>query len=41
MLSDGSFFGTLCAVDPTPAKLDDPNLVQTFQLFTKLIASQF
>jgi signal transduction histidine kinase len=41
MLSDDSFFGTLCAVDPTPAKLDDPNLVQTFQLFTKLIASQF
>lgn len=41
MLSDGSFFGTLCAVDPTPARLDDPNLVQTFQLFTKLIASQF
>lgn len=41
MLSDGSFFGTLCAIDPAPAKLDDPNILQTLQLFTRLIASQY
>ena len=39
--SDGSFFGTLCAIDPEPAKLDDPTLLATLQLFTKLIASQY
>jgi signal transduction histidine kinase len=41
LLSDGSFFGTLCAIDPAPAKLDDPNILQTLQLFTRLIASQY
>jgi len=39
--SDGSFFGTLCAIDPEPARLDDPTLLATLQLFTKLIASQY
>ncbi|WP_217317863.1 GAF domain-containing sensor histidine kinase [Rhodanobacter sp. C03] len=37
---DGEFFGTLCALDPLPAKLDDPNVVTTLQLFTKLIAAE-
>lgn len=41
MLSDGSFFGTLCAIDPAPAKLDDPKILKTLQAFTKLIAAQF
>ncbi|MFC4525784.1 GAF domain-containing sensor histidine kinase [Dyella halodurans] len=41
ILSDGSFFGTLCAIDPAPAKLDDPNILKTFELFTTLIAAQF
>ena len=41
ILSDGTFFGTLCAIDPAPAKLDDPNILKTFELFTTLIASQF
>jgi len=40
-LSDESFFGTLCAIDPAPAKLDDPELLKTLQLFTKLIAAQY
>lgn len=35
---DGSFFGTLCAIDPRPAKLDDPNLLRTLELFAQLIA---
>ena len=37
---DGEFFGTLCAIDPAPAKLDDPNLVRTLSLFAQLIAAQ-
>ena len=37
---DGKFFGTLCALDPLPAKLDDPNVVKTLELFAQLIAAQ-
>ncbi|BCT90980.1 sensor histidine kinase [Lysobacter helvus] len=37
---DGTFFGTLCAIDPQPAKLDDPTILETFQLCTDLIAAQ-
>lgn len=36
--ADGSFFGTLCALDPLPAKLSDPSIVTTFKLFAELIA---
>lgn len=39
-LGDGEFFGTLCALDPLPAKLDDPHVIKTLQLFTKLIAAE-
>ncbi|MEO8364781.1 MAG: GAF domain-containing sensor histidine kinase [Pseudoxanthomonas sp.] len=38
--SDGHFFGTLCALDPLPAKLDDPHVLQTLELFAQLIATQ-
>jgi len=38
--ADGKFFGTLCALDPLPAKLDDLHVVKTLQLFTKLIAAE-
>ncbi|MEO8998897.1 MAG: GAF domain-containing sensor histidine kinase [Rhodanobacter sp.] len=37
---DGEFFGTLCAIDPRPANLDDPNIVKTLELFAKLIAAE-
>lgn len=37
---DGRFFGTLCALDPLPAKLDDPHVLQTLELFAQLIAAQ-
>lgn len=40
LLEDGSFFGTLCAIDPLPAKLDDPHVLQTLQLFAQLIGMQ-
>ena len=36
---DGSFFGTLCAIDPAPAKLDDPNVRETMQLLAQLVAT--
>ncbi len=38
--SDGCFFGTLCALDPLPARLDDPHVLQTLELFAQLIAAQ-
>lgn len=40
MRRDGSFFGTLCALDPLPARLDDPHVLQTLELFAQLIATQ-
>jgi signal transduction histidine kinase len=35
---DGSFFGTLCAIDPRPAKLNTPEVTNMFELFAELIA---
>jgi signal transduction histidine kinase len=37
-LSDGSFFGTLCAIDPKPRMLNTPAVVGMFKLFAELIA---
>ena len=37
---DGSFFGTLCALDPLPAKLSEPGIVATFESFAQLIGLQ-
>jgi signal transduction histidine kinase len=36
--TDGSFFGTLCAIDPKAARLDTPETVGMFKLFAELIA---
>lgn len=36
--ADGSFFGTLCAIDPRPAKLNTPETLGMFTLFAELIA---
>lgn len=36
--SNGEFFGTLCAIDPQPARLNTPETVGMFKLFTELIA---
>jgi signal transduction histidine kinase len=38
ILKDGAFFGTLCAIDPKPARLNTPEVVGMFQLFVDLIA---
>jgi signal transduction histidine kinase len=35
---DGQFFGTLCAIDPKPARLNTPETVGMFKLFAELIA---
>ena len=38
--ADGSFFGTLCAIDPNPRPVSGPENVAMFRLFADLIASQ-
>ena len=38
ILPDGAFFGTLCAIDPRPARLNTPETVGMFKLFAELIA---
>jgi signal transduction histidine kinase len=39
MLADGTFFGTLCAIDPRPARLNTPATIGMFKLFAELIAT--
>ena len=38
--STGAFFGTLCAIDPQPARLKTPEITGMFKLFAELIACQ-
>ncbi|HEY6123542.1 MAG TPA: GAF domain-containing sensor histidine kinase [Steroidobacteraceae bacterium] len=38
ILPGGEFFGTLCAIDPKPARVNTPAIVNTFRLFAELIA---
>jgi signal transduction histidine kinase len=38
VLGDGSFFGTLCAIDRQPRKLNTPETIGMFKLFAELIA---
>ena len=35
---DGSFFGTLCAIDPKPHRLNTPEILGMFNLFSDLIS---
>lgn len=37
---DGEYFGTLCGIDPLPAKLSDTKTVSTMTLFAELISQQ-
>jgi signal transduction histidine kinase len=37
-LPDGRFFGTLCAIDPKPVKVQTPEILGMFKLFADLIA---
>jgi len=38
VLPDGRFFGTLCAIDPAPARLKSPEIIGMFKIFAELIA---
>ena len=38
ILKDGSFFGTLCAIDPKPADLNNTKTIGMFNLFAELIS---
>jgi signal transduction histidine kinase len=38
LLKDGTFFGTLCAIDSKPAKVKDPKIVGTFTMFAELLS---
>ncbi len=37
-LPDGTFFGTLCAIDPQPRRVDTPEIAGLFRMFAQLIA---
>ena len=37
--ADGSLFGTLCAIDPRPARLSTPETIGMFKLFAELIGA--
>lgn len=39
-LKDGSFYGTLCAIDPKPRKVKEPTVIGMFRMFADLIAAQ-
>ncbi len=38
MRQDGTFFGTLCAIDPNPHKLNNVETIGMFKLFAELIS---
>lgn len=38
MRKDGTFFGTLCAIDPRPAQLNNPQIIGMFKLYADLIS---
>ncbi|KNY31135.1 GAF domain-containing sensor histidine kinase [Agrobacterium sp. SUL3] len=38
ILGDGTFFGTLCAIDPRPMRLNTSEIIGMFKLFAELIA---
>jgi signal transduction histidine kinase len=38
ILKNGDFFGTLCAIDPKPALLNNPKIIGMFNLFSDLIS---
>jgi signal transduction histidine kinase len=40
ILGDGTIWGTLCAIDPTPRELSRPEILGSFQLLSELIAAQ-
>ena len=39
-LTDGSMFGTLCAIDPEPHRLKTPETIEMFEMFAEVIGYQ-
>lgn len=39
-LADGAYFGNVCALDPLPAKVNQPKIVETMKLFAQLVSAQ-
>lgn len=39
VFSDGSVFGTLCALDVLPKKLESPHMLEILNIFTRLIST--
>ena len=37
LLTDGTFFGTLCAIDPEPRVLNTPETIEMFEMFAGII----
>lgn len=40
ILKDGSFFGTLCAIHPEPSEVNNPTIINMFNLYAELISLQ-
>jgi signal transduction histidine kinase len=40
VLSNGDYFGNLCAIDARPAKISEPHIVLLFRLLSQLITAQ-
>ena len=38
-LDDGSFFGTLCAIDPEPRQVEDEAVVEMFSIFARQVGA--
>jgi signal transduction histidine kinase len=38
--ASGEFFGTLCAIDPEPSTVENPQTVRTLELYAQLISAQ-
>lgn len=38
ILKNGEFFGTLCAIDPSPAELNNPKIIGIFSMFADLLS---
>jgi GAF domain-containing protein len=36
---NGEFFGTLCAIDPTPHDIEEAAVLETLKLFAQLVAA--
>ena len=38
ILSDGSFYGTLCAIDPSPRRIATADVIETMRRYAEQVA---